>query len=93
METVIRLRAKAGARMTEQPKRGGIGTRIRVGSHWNDMTSSAGYASSSLEPVHFGHGSTKTVERVELRWPSGATQVLTDVAINRVVTVTEPEKP
>jgi hypothetical protein len=73
--------------------RDGIGTRIRVGSQSNDMTSSAGYASSSLSPVHFGLGPAKTVERMELRWPSGTTQVLTDVAINRVLTVTEPEKP
>ena len=40
--------------------RDGIGTRIKVvsksGTQYNHMTSSAGYASSSLGPVHFGLG-------------------------------------
>ncbi len=77
----------------KRSNRDGIGTRVRVGSQSNDMTSSVGYASSSLGTVHFGLGPAKTVERVELRWPSGTTQVLTEVATNRAVTVTEPEKP
>ena len=36
--------------------RDGIGARIRVGKQWNEMTSAAGYASSSLSAVHFGRG-------------------------------------
>ena len=55
------------------------------------MTTSVGYASSSDYGVHFGMGVARTLDRVELLWPSGAKQVLEQVAANRVVTVTEPQ--
>jgi hypothetical protein len=70
--------------------RDAIGARVHIGTQWNEVTSSAGYASSSLDGVHFGLGDVRTVDRVEIRWPRGTTQVLTNVAVNRVLTVTEP---
>jgi hypothetical protein len=72
--------------------RDGIGARVRIGSQWNEMTSSVGYASSSHDGVHFGLGSARTIERVEILWPSGTKQVLENVAANQVLTVTEPDK-
>ena len=33
----------------------------------------------------------KSVERMEIRWPSGVTQTLENVAANQVLTVTEPK--
>src|ERR1700686_1782373 len=36
--------------------RDAIGAIVRTGNQWNQMTTSAGYASSSLAPVHFGLG-------------------------------------
>jgi hypothetical protein len=53
------------------------------------MTTSAGYASSSAGPVHFGLGSNASAELVEIRWPSGIVQTLRDVAGDRVVVVKE----
>ena len=70
--------------------RDGIGSLIRVGKQWNQMTSAVSYASSSLIPVHFGLGSASKVDDVEIRWPSGRVQRLTGVAVDRVVDVTEP---
>ncbi len=70
----------------------GIGARIHLGSQWNEMTSSVGYASASLVPVHFGLGSAKQVEAVEIRWPSGTVQKLGRLPVNRVVDVQEPGK-
>ncbi|MFN7993659.1 MAG: CRTAC1 family protein [Bryobacteraceae bacterium] len=72
--------------------RDGIGAKIRIGTQSNHMTSSVGYCSSSLSGVHFGLGSTKSVPRIEILWPSGIRQVLTDVAPNQVLHVREPEK-
>jgi hypothetical protein len=73
--------------------RDGIGARIKVvsksGTQYNHMTSAVGYASSSLGPVHFGLGADERAEMVEIRWPSGAVQTLTNVAGDRVVKVTE----
>ena len=73
--------------------RDGIGARIKVvtaaGAQYNHMTSSVGYASSSYGPVHFGLGDDRTVQLLEIHWPSGIVQTLKDVAGDRVVRVKE----
>jgi hypothetical protein len=75
--------------------RDGMGAVIRVetpaGAQWNHMTSSLGYASSSLGPVRFGLGPHARAGRVEVRWPSGKTQVLENVSADRVLEIREPE--
>jgi hypothetical protein len=53
------------------------------------MTSSLGYASSSVEPVHFGLGTSDGPQAVEIIWPSGEKQTVADVAPRKMVTVTE----
>jgi enediyne biosynthesis protein E4 len=72
--------------------RDGLGTRIRVGKQWNEMTSAVSYASSSLIPVHFGLGSEKEANDVEIRWPSGRVQRLNHLPANQIVNLTEPAK-
>ena len=76
--------------------RDGIGARIKVvtksGAQYNHMTTSCGYASSSAGPVHFGLGTSATVDLVEIHWPSGIVQQIRDVAGDRVVEVKEPAK-
>lgn len=74
--------------------RDGIGAVVkvvtRVGSQYNHMTSSVGYASSSLGPVHFGLGQEATAQLVEIRWPSGIVQRLRNVNSDRRINVKEP---
>lgn len=70
--------------------RDGIGAVVRIGTQVNHMTTSVGYASSSHDGVHFGVGSAETVERVEIRWPSGKTSLLEDVKSDQVVHAVEP---
>ncbi len=72
--------------------RDGIGARIRLGNQSNHMTTAVGYASSSHQGVHFGTGKAEKIEKIEIRWPSGAVQVLTDVAPNQSLEVREPER-
>lgn len=76
--------------------RDGIGARIKVvtkrGAQFNHMTTSVGYASSSDGPVHFGLGADARAELVEIRWPSGVVQTLTNVAADRIITATEPTR-
>ena len=76
--------------------RNGIGARIKVVSkhatQYNHMTTAAGYASSSAGPVHFGLGPDTTADLIEIRWPSGTVQQLTDVAAGQVLKVKEPAK-
>ena len=69
----------------------GIGTVAHAGSQTEHMTTSVGYASSSDYGVHFGFGRSRTVDRLELLWPSGVKQTFEDVTVNRVLTVTEPK--
>jgi hypothetical protein len=75
--------------------RDGIGARIKLvtknGTQYNHMTTSVGYASSSDGPVHFGLGPDAVALSIEVRWPSGITQTLRDVAADRVISVKEPE--
>jgi enediyne biosynthesis protein E4 len=74
--------------------RDGIGARIKVvtksGAQYNHMTTSAGYASSSAGPVHFGLGNNPSADLVEIHWPSGIVEQLKDVAGDRIVSVKEP---
>ncbi|MGA2350327.1 MAG: CRTAC1 family protein [Terracidiphilus sp.] len=74
--------------------RDGIGARIKVVSksltQYNHMTTSVGYASSSDGPVHFGLGADDHAESIEIHWPSGIVQTLTNVTADRVMKVTEP---
>ena len=74
--------------------RDGIGAQIKLttksGAQYNHMTSSVGYASSSLGPVHFGMGLDSRAELVEIRWPSGVVQKLENVPADCVLKVKEP---
>jgi hypothetical protein len=79
--------------------RDGIGARVMVGpssprlrgasNQVRTMTTAMGYASSSHAGLHFGLGSAPDPVRVEVQWPSGIRQTIEDVAVNRVLDVTE----
>jgi len=75
--------------------RSGIGAKIRITaegrSQFDYYSTASGYASSSAGPMHFGLGSAKTVDEIEIRWPSGTKQVLKNVAADRIVHVVEPK--
>ena len=74
--------------------RDGIGARIKVvsktvGSQYNHMTTSVGYASSSYGPVHFGLAADNKADVVEIHWPSGVVETLRDVPADQILHVTE----
>jgi len=71
--------------------RDGIGTEVRIGNQYDHMTSAVGYASSSHFGVHFGTGSTKQMDRIEIRWPSGIRQELRSVPTNQMLVVREDQ--
>jgi hypothetical protein len=79
----------------KKSNRDGIGADVRIvtasgAAQHATVTTSSSYLSASDPRVHFGIGAEKLVKSVEVRWPSGATQRLQNVAANRVVTVAEP---
>jgi enediyne biosynthesis protein E4 len=69
--------------------RSGIGARITIGHQTRTVTTSVGYVSTSDVRAHFGLGEVTRIDRIEIRWPSGTTQVLTGVEADRVVKVRE----
>jgi hypothetical protein len=69
--------------------RDGIGARVTVGDQVRTMTTASGYASSSHAGAHFGLGPSSGPVRVEVLWPSGIRQTVADVAVDRVVEITE----
>jgi hypothetical protein len=74
--------------------RDGIGAAVKVSNdsfaQYDTVRFSKGYSSSSASPLYFGLGSADTV-KVEVRWPSGVVQTLTNVKIGRIVEVREPD--
>jgi enediyne biosynthesis protein E4 len=52
----------------------------------------SGFASQNDRRLHFGLGSREWVSRVTIYWPSGHRQIVPNPAIDRIVTVTEPER-
>ncbi len=77
--------------------RDGIGARAKIvsksGTQYDHVSTSAGYASSSARPLHFGLGKDTVVEELEIRWPSGLLTRLHDVACDQVLIVKEPAGP
>jgi hypothetical protein len=61
------------------------------GVQYNHVNSAVGYSSASDLRVHFGLGKDEVVTRLEVKWPSGARQVLENVPTNQVLSVKEPE--
>ena len=39
--------------------------------------------------AHFGLGGAARADRIEVLWPSGRTETMTDVAANQIVTIEE----
>ncbi len=73
----------------------GLGAKIRVTTDdgrklYNEATTSTGYAASSDPRVHFGLGKSTLIAQIEIRWPSGAQQILHDVNVDRVLEIIEP---
>ena len=74
--------------------RDGIGTKIKITGEsglvqYNAVTTAGSYASSSDKRAHFGLGRDTVVKEIELRWPSGAVQVLRNVKADQILKVTE----
>ena len=70
--------------------RDGIGAKVRIGKQYNEMTTTTGYASSADFGVHFGLGSVAVIPAIEIQWPGGAKQSLTNVKADQILEVVEP---
>ncbi len=75
--------------------RSGLGATVKVyagpQTYTKVLDGKSGYLSQSLLPLYFGLGDTDNVERIEVRWPSGRSQVVGGpIEINSIIEVREP---
>lgn len=73
---------------------GGIGARVTAvtGSlrQRRDVEGGVGHLSQPSPTVEFGFGTTSTVDSLIILWPSGETQVHTNISTNQTLSITEP---
>lgn len=79
-----------------QSNRDGIGALVTVVADGRRVTKlndgKSGYLAQSSLSLYFGLGEAKALERVEVRWPSGATQTVTEgLGFGGRLVVTEPK--
>jgi enediyne biosynthesis protein E4 len=71
-----------------QSNRSAIGAQVRV--FWNgqqqvqEVAGGSGFCAQNQRLLHFGLGSTSTVDRVEIRWPSGKQQTIRTPQMNTI---------
>ena len=80
----------------------GVGARVRVAADTDgdgesltqiqDVGGGSTFLSMNCLDLHFGLGDATSVDRIEVRWPSGVEQVLTDVSANQRLEVIEPAR-
>ena len=73
--------------------RSAIGAQVRL--FWNgqrqvqEVTGGSGFCAQNQRRLHFGLGKAASVDRVEIRWPSGKTQTISAPEINKIHNVKE----
>jgi len=74
--------------------RDGIGAEIKLttpaGSQYVTVTTAGSYLSSSDKRAHFGLGTAKLAQAIQIRWPSGIVQTLNNLPADQVLKVEEP---
>jgi hypothetical protein len=73
--------------------RSAIGARLEL--HWNgrvqvqEVSGGSGFSAQNQRRLHFGLGSTTTVDKVVVRWPTGRKQTIDRPPVDTVVSITE----
>ena len=74
--------------------RDGIGARVSVDAgeitQIREVAAGGSNKSQNMLPVHFGLGSAEVVDSIEILWPSGKLQTLSNVAVNQYMVIREP---
>jgi len=79
----------------KQSNRNGVGVRMRLvagnKAQIREVKTGSSYLSQSDLRQHVGLGRARQADRLEIRWPSGRTEVLQNIAANAIITVVEGE--
>ncbi len=72
----------------------GIGAIVKVTAGGKTQAaqkkSTVGYLSQNDPRMHFGLAKNEVAQKIEIKWPSGKTQILENTKANQILTVTEP---
>ena len=84
----IRLRGSPSNRF-------GLGASVRLSSNSGQqiryLSSSRGFMAASEPAVHFGLGEETMVDQLSVTWPSGTVQEFSQLPVDRLYTITEPD--
>ena len=75
--------------------RSAIGARVEL--YWNgrvqvqEISAAAGFAAQNQRPLHYGLGQAPSVDRVVIRWPSGASQTIANPQVDMRHHVKQPD--
>ena len=56
-----------------------------------EVTTASGFSAQNQRPLHYGLGQARAVDRVVIRWPSGASQTIANPAVDMRHHVREPD--
>jgi enediyne biosynthesis protein E4 len=77
----------------KKSNRQGIGALVRVSSgghtYLQTLGSQGSYLSQHATPLHFGLGNAKSVDRIEVHWPSGRRQTVDHPGIRKLLRLKE----
>jgi enediyne biosynthesis protein E4 len=83
----------AGKQSTRNADRDAIGAVIRLtagsSTQVREIRAGSSYLAQNDLRAHFGLGEATRADRIDVLWPSGRTEVLSNVAANQIVTVGE----
>lgn len=89
----VKVEGKQGTAGNGRSSRDGMGARVTITVSGKlriaEVQTSGSVMSGNDKRVHFGLGNAHTVERVEVRWLSGAKSVVENVKANREIVVKE----
>ena len=73
--------------------RSAIGARIRLtaggATHTREIKAGSSYLGQHDLRAHVGLGGASRIDRLEIRWPSGNTELVAGAGVNQILTVTE----
>jgi hypothetical protein len=73
--------------------RDAIGAEVKIvtshGTQYWTVSTGSSYLSSNDKRAHFGLGADTVARSIEIRWPSGIRQTLTDIAGDRFIKIDE----
>ncbi|MDJ0574459.1 MAG: CRTAC homolog protein, partial [Xenococcaceae cyanobacterium MO_234.B1] len=77
-----------------QSNRDAIGAQVRVTSggttQLREQNGGTHHFAQNSQVLHFGLAQDEIIDRIEITWPSGEVQVLENVSVNQILTITEP---